>query len=155
MNYKEETYLTPGSTKIRFTAWVMDYKCLFKPNYEGLYKGLLQIANVDDYHRFVELGERCLMEVEMRRDPLGNKSPTKAYETDKGYAIASQLFAPRISITEEQSYILDRQTASIAGHFRDGPDGSIYFQLDYLDVVEEVYDDAAPVTNEDVDDDDW
>ena len=155
MNYKEKTHLTPGATRIRFEAWVMDYKYLFNPMYGGEYRGLLQIANADDYHRFMELGERCLMELEMRRDPRGNKLPKKAYETEKGYAIASQLFAPRISINEEQSYILDRQTASIAGHFRDGPDGSIYFQLDYLDVVEEVYDDAAPVTNEDVDDDDW
>ena len=154
MNYKEETYLTPGGTRIRLIAWVMDYEHLFKPLY-GEYRVILQIANDDDYLNFMNLGERCLMKVEMMRDPLGNKSPTKAYETDKGYAIASQLFAPRINIIEEQSYILDRQTVSVVGHFRDGPDGSIYFQLDYIDVVEEVYDDAAPVSNEDIDNDDW
>ena len=61
MNSKEQTYLTPGGTKIRLEAWVMDYKYLFKPTYGGDYKGLFQIANADDYHRFMELGERCLM----------------------------------------------------------------------------------------------
>jgi len=155
MNYKEETYLTPGGTKIRFEAWVMDYKYLFKPNYGEEYRAILQIANANDLHSFMELGERCIMEVEMRRDPRGNKIPKKEYEAKKGYVIASQLFPPRINITEDKSHLFKWEIASIAGHFRDGPDGSIYFQLDYLDVVEEVYDDSAPVTNEDVDDDDW
>lgn len=155
MNTREETYLTPGGTTIRFKAWVMDYKYLFKPNYDGLYKGLLQIANVEDYHCFTELGDRCIMEVEMRRDPLGSKSPKNAYQSQKGYAMVSQLFPPRININEDERHILDRQTVSIAGHFRDVADGLIFFQLDYLDVVEELYDDVFPVTHDDVDDDDW
>lgn len=155
MNTREDTYLTPGATRIRFEAMVMDYKYLFTPNRFGEYIGEFLIGCSDDYHRFMELGERCIMEVEMRRDPRGNKIPKKAYEHKKGYVIASQLFPPRINITEENSYLFRQAIASIAGHFRDGPDGSIYFQLDYLDVVEEVYDDAAPVTNEEVDDDDW
>ena len=154
MNTPEETYLTPGGTTIRFKAWVMDYEHLFKPLY-GEYRAILQIANANDYHHFTELGDRCIMEVEMRRDPLGSKSPKNAYQTDKGYAIASQLFPPRININEDERHILDRQTVSIAGHFRDAPDGLIYFQLDYLDVVEELYDDVFPVTHDDVDDDDW
>ncbi len=158
-DYREETYLTPGGTRIRFEAWVVDYKYLFKPMHLTLsrdeYTAILQIADSADYHRFMELGERCIMEVEMKRHPRGNKIPKKAYEHKKGYVIASQLFPPRINFTEEKINLLKWEKASIAGHFRDGPDGSIYFQLDYVDVVEPVYEDTAPVNNQDVDDDDW
>jgi len=152
---REQTYLTPGESRIRFEAWVIDDKYLFNPNYGGEYRVSLQLANTDDYHRFMELGEWCLMELEMRRDPRGNKTPKNCYQTNKGFALASQLFAPIINISEDKSFLLHREIVSIAGHFRDGPDGSVYFQLDYLDVYEHTYPEVAPVSNQDIQEDDW
>ncbi len=157
---QQQTLLNPASTRIEIEGWLTDERYLYHPNSYGEYVVKFQPMSNDDMHRFFEMAERCKMEVEMLKGPHSSKIAANSYEDSKGCPYASQLFKPYLDINEEKYQewyhrSFSNQPFTIKGHFRDTQDGRIYFQIDYLDVTKEVYSVSAPVTNEDVDDDDW
>ena len=157
---KEETILTPSATQIQLQVWITEDTYIFSPNQYGEYLVKFQPLSNDDLHRFFETGERSLMEVEMMKDPHSSRTATKAYEDSRGCPYSSQLFAPVVNVNEEQYYniysgCINAQYATIKGHFRDGPDGRIFFQVDYIDLYEPEIPVAEPLAHDYDPDDDW
>jgi len=157
---KEETILTPGSTRIQLEGWITDDTYIFSPNQYGEYIVKFQPQTNDDLNRFFEAAERSLMEVEMMMGPYSGKTATKHYEDNRGCPYSSQLFAPIVNVNKEQYNniyfrCINGQCTTIKGHFRDGPDGSVYFQVDYIDLYEPDEPVEEPLPDNYDPDDDW
>ena len=141
---KEDTLLTPTSTQIRIEGWLTEEQHLYQPNRFGEYIVKFQPYTPWDAQVFTDMGEECQRQVDMMKSPYSSKVASNSYIDDKGVAYASQLFTPHLEISEEE-YIhkykgrLSDEVFEIKGFFKDGPDGQVFFQIVYLDLMPSSY----------------
>ncbi|AII46171.1 hypothetical protein KR49_06865 [Synechococcus sp. KORDI-49] len=135
--YQEETLLEPSETQIRFEAILQDADYLLKPNSNNEFVSTYIPLTMNDHQLFMEVGEKSLMLVDMLKSSYSRKVATKQYETRKGLIVASQLFPPKLNIDVEYPDYLPNRKVSVSGHFRDLDNGSVLFNIDYLDFYEE------------------
>ena len=154
---QEETILKPSNTEFRIDAVLMESDYLIEPfsQYRSYpeYKFSVQPLMFQDHQMVMELVERAIVTIEIEMGPYSTKVAKSAVEGKYGMIEFSQLFAPRVSGDDIEPYQLHQRQCSIKGHLREGPDGKIFAQADYVDVKPL----EVPVGTAEsfVDEDDW
>ena len=151
MNYiKEETLLTAYETAFRIEGWITNGKYLQYSNSFGEHVFEFQPLTYLDHQMLMEQVCNVVTSLQMRIDPYSRKEPKASVETRAGMLYANQLFAPKLNVDNPEDYIQQCCQATITGHMRDLPDGSVVLQVEYVDFDEYVEPEIAPASDDDI-----
>lgn len=147
--YKEETILEPTSTRFNIDAYITDASYINALNRNGEFVLEFQPYSTTDHQMLLERCESAKATVMMGMSPYSNKKPKLCIENKYGVPFTSQLFAPKVNEEFEHADMLRGRQASLTVHLRDAVDGTIYLQLEYLDLYEPI---ASEVIEDEIDD---
>ena len=141
MNYVEnyKPILTPTNTGLSIQAWLYDTTNIVNPNRYGEFEFSFVPCTVQDHYRLTEAIEQAVWKTEERNwdDPIIEITPRPDCLDAKKNFRCSQLFAPKLNIDADDAllYHQGELEASLKLHLRDGPDGTVFLQCEYGDVL--------------------
>ena len=135
--YQEETILSPIDTSIDLEVMIMDADNTVEPNSYGEYVTIFMPLTGTDEQRFLEVAERCIMQIECNKPQWSRKEPFFQFNNREKFFYATQLFQPKVNEAVRGGMQLYMRDASVKGHFRDLDNGAILFRIDYLDMYEQ------------------
>lgn len=153
--YEEETILKPYETSIDLEVKIMDADYTLSPNRYGEYITAFFPLTSTDEQRFLEVAERCIMQIECNKSKYSRKEPHFQFTNREKFFVANQLFAPKCNENVIEPMFLYMRDASVKGHFRELDNGAILFQIDYLDMYEQPVPESLTSSDDDDGDDDF
>ena len=129
-------HLDPQKTNIRIQAFLEDTEFLMEPNPYGEYSFTFAPCTDQDHHRLYENIEKWISEVEVGFGPYSDVQVEAKVKLPKGLSQCSQLFQPKLNCEPPFNEWLYGREASLNLYLRNGPDGSIFLQCSYLDLMD-------------------
>lgn len=129
-------YLDPQETNIRIQGFLQETKYIQEKNYIDEYVFSFFPCTPQDYHRLYEHIESFLVDVETGFGPYSNVTAKAKYELKDGSSQCSQLFKPKLNCEPPCNEWLHQKEASLNLYLRNGPDGTIYLQCSYVDIMD-------------------
>lgn len=128
--------LNAEETRIRIQARLGSTDHVFHKNYLDEYSIPFYPLTADDQHRLEEHMEKWIFKLEygLLNSPVGTPTVEKKYLMNDGAFVCSQLDPPKSNV--DQNWELAGREVSLNMVLRNGPDGCLYINCDYVDVMD-------------------
>ena len=151
MNYTENpTLLTPQETQFYLKVFLVDTKHINNPDYESQFKCEFIPYDADEYTKLETRMDEMIDCLNTRRSCYDDRKFKPRYTSTKNSLALffSQNFTPKVNIPFDDTAELEK-TASLNLYLRDAPDGSVYLNCSYVDIL------SNELPTADASDDDW